>query len=122
MRALSKLVPFSTVLIVLGGCQRNEPVAPSMMHQVLGALQIPDEAERNTELASACLQCAIVGDAESVLLGIPRIEDEKRRDEVAEECVTMLVSSGKKETAMKVIQLISDPGKRNSLTGTLTPE
>ena len=93
-----------------------------MMHQVLGALQIPDEDERNSELASVCLQCAIVGDTESILLGIPRIEDETRRDEVGEECVTMLVSSGKKETAMKVIQLISDPSKRNRLTATLTSE
>ena len=122
MCALFRFARCLAIFAVLEGCQRNESAVASMMHQVLGALQIPDEDERNSELASVCLQCAIVGDTESILLGIPRIEDETRRDEVGEECVTMLVSSGKKETAMKVIQLISDPSKRNRLTATLTSE
>ena len=122
MGSLFRLIPFVVVLVVSGGCQRNEPVAPSMMHLVLGALQIPDKVERESELASACLQCAIVGDAESVLLGIPRIEDENLRDDVAKECVQMLVSSDKKEAARKVVELITDPAKRDELSGTLTAE
>lgn len=119
MRALVSVVPFVVIVVSTLGCQRNEPVAASMMHQVLGALQIPDEDERESELASACLQCAIVGDAESVLLGIPRIEDEKRRDEVAAECVTMLVTSGKKDAARKVVELITDQTKRDELSENL---
>ena len=122
MGSLFRLIPFVMVLFGSGGCQRSEPEAPSMMHQVLGALQIPDKLERDSELASACLQCAIVGDAESVLLGIPRIEDETLRDDVAEDCVPMLVSAAKKEAAKKVVELITDPAKRDELAGTLTAE
>ena len=122
MNTLFRLIPFVVVLFVSGGCQRSEPVAPSMMHQVLGALQIPDEDERDSELASACLQSAIVGDAESVLLGIPRIEDEKLRDDLAQQCVAMLVSADKKDAAKKVAELITDPAKRDGLSGTLTAE
>lgn len=120
MCALFRLISCVVLVVVSGGCQRSEPVAPSMMHQVLGALQIPDEAERDSELASACLQCAIVGDGESVLLGIPSIQDEKLRNNVAGECVAMLVSADRKEAAMKVVTLITDPAKRDELSETLT--
>ncbi len=121
MRSLFRLVLLVAVLVVSGGCKRSEPVAPSLMHQVLGALQIPNDAERDSALAAACRECAALGDEESVLLGIPRIEDGKLRDDVAEECVAMLLSADKKEAAQKVVEVITDPAKRDALSGTITP-
>jgi len=119
MRHSFMLVPLALVSFVAVGCQRSEPVAQSMMHQVLGALQIPSRTERDPALATACRECAIAGDAESVLLGIPRIEDQTLRDEVLQDCVAMFVAANKTEVARKLVELITDPATRDAALRTL---
>jgi hypothetical protein len=97
------------------GCQRAEPEVQSMMHQILGALQIPNETERDSALAAACRECANAGDIESMLLGLPRISDVKQRDVVAEECFQAFVTSERKTSAEKICDVITDPAIRSRL-------
>ena len=119
MRHLFMLVPVALVSVVAVGCQRSEPVAQSMMHQVLGALQIPDRIERDSALVTACRECAAVADAESVLLGSPRIEDQKLRDEVVKDCVATFVAANRMEVATKLVELITDRTLRDAVLSTL---
>lgn len=119
MRHLFMLVPMVLVSVVAVGCQRSEPVSQSMMHQVLGALQIPGRTERDFALATACRECAAVVDAESVLLGIPRIEDQKLRDEVVKDCVATFVAANRTEVARKLVELITDRTLRDAVLSTL---
>lgn len=109
MHFLFKLAPFVLVVVVSCGCQRGKVDSPSMMHQVLGALQVRGDKERDAALAAACRECADQGDGQSVLLGIPHIRDKKLRNGVAEECVSKLQSARKAEAAQDVAELITDP-------------
>ena len=97
------------------GCQRTEPEVQSMMHQVLGALQIPNKSERDSALVAACRESATAGDIESVLLGLPTISDAKQRDIVAEECFKAFVTSERRTGAEKICDLITDPSVRSRL-------
>lgn len=111
---------FRQLLLVLTfllpiGCQRAEPEIQSQMHQVLGALQIPNKTERDSALAAACRECAKAGDIESVLLGLPKLSDLKQRDIVAEECFQALVTTNRKAGAEKICGLITDPSVRSRL-------
>lgn len=121
MRHLFMLVPPALICVVAVGCQRSDPVAQSMMHQVLGALQIPDRTERDSALATACRECAAGADAESVLLGIPRIEDQKLRDEVVKDCVATFVAANRTEVARKLVEVITDRTLRDAVLSTLPP-
>ncbi len=97
------------------GCQKAEPEIQSQMHQVLGALQIPNKTERDSAMAAACRECATAGDIESVLLGLPKISDAKQRDVVAEECFRAFITSERKTGAEKICELITDPAVRSRL-------
>ncbi len=92
-------------LFLLVGCGRTEPEPVSMMHQVLGALQIPDKRDRNAALATACRDCAAAGDLESVLLGVPRITEKKLHDEVVHDCVQKFIQAGRDGDAKKISEL-----------------
>lgn len=119
MRYLVSLVSMVVVFAVAGGCQRSEPISQSLMHQVLGALQIPDRTERDSALATACRECAAAADAESVFLGIPRIEEQKLRDEVVKDCVATFVAASRMEVARRLVDLITDRTLRDSVRSTL---
>jgi hypothetical protein len=97
------------------GCQKAEPEVQSLMHQVLGALQIPNKTERDSALAAACRECATAGDIESVLLGLPKISDTEQRDVAAEECFNAFVTADRKTGAEKICELITDPAVRSRL-------
>jgi hypothetical protein len=97
------------------GCQKTEPEVQSQMHQVLGALQIPNKTQRDSALAAACRECATAGDIESVLLGLPKISDTKQRDIVAEEYFQAFVTSDRKTGTEKICELITDPAFRSRL-------
>ena len=90
------------------------------MHQVLGALQIPNRTERDSALAAACRECAAAGDIESVLLGLPKISDAKQRDVVAEECFHAFVTTERKTDPEKICGLITDPAIRSRLMTSLS--
>jgi len=122
MRTPFRLISLALACSLSIGCQKNEPESQSMMHQVLSAMQIPDQADRDSALASACRECALAGDVESVLLGIPRIEDEQLRDEVAHGCVEGLVSADKRESVKNVVELIIDPAIRDEVSRILNAE
>jgi hypothetical protein len=104
------------------GCQKTEPEVQSQMHQVLGALQIPNKTERDSALAAACRKSATAGDIESVLLGLPKISDTKQRDVVAEECFEILAKADNKLAAARIAELITDPTKRTQLSAVLTAQ
>jgi len=84
-----------------------------MMGQVLGALQIPDAKQRDTALAEVCRDSANLGSAPTILMALPKIEDVSLRDQVAEECATILENAGHSDAATEVANLISDETKRN---------
>ncbi len=92
MRSEFRKLFLALTLLLSIGCQKAEPEVQSQMHQVLGALQIPNKSERDSALAAACRECATAGDIESVLLGLPKISDAKQRDIVAEECFHAFVT------------------------------
>ncbi|MBL8818456.1 MAG: hypothetical protein JNL58_20685 [Planctomyces sp.] len=97
------------------GCQKAEPEIQSQMHQVLGALQVPNQTERDSALAAACRECATAGDIESVLLGLQKISDAKQRDVVAEECFQAFVTTDRKTAAERIFDLVTDPAVRSRL-------
>jgi hypothetical protein len=115
MRSEFRQLLLALMLLLLIGCQKAEPEVQSLMHQVLGALQIPNKSERDSALAAACRECATAGDIESVLLGLPKISDMKQRDVVAEECFQAFVTSEDKTSAEKICELITDPTVRSRL-------
>jgi len=114
---LQLLLALTSLLSI--GCQKAEPEVQSQMHQVLGALQIPNKMERDSALAAACRECATAGDIESVLLGLPEISDAKQRDVVAEECYAAFVTSDRKTGTEKICDLITDPAIRSRLMTSL---
>lgn len=120
MRTLSGLIPLIVALTVSSGCQQSEPVTPSMMHQVLSALQSPNQEDRDAALADACMESAMAGDTESILLGVSRIEDIKLHDQVAQDCFSLLVDINKIVDAKRVAALIKDPAKQKELSATLS--
>ncbi len=115
MRSEFRQLLLALTLLLQIGCQKAEPEVQSQMHQVLGALQIPNKTERDSALAAACRECATAGDIESVLLGLPKISDTKQRDIVAEECFQAFVTSDRKADAEKICGLITDPAVRSRL-------
>ena len=114
---LQLLMALTSLLSI--GCQKAEPEVQSLMHQILGALQIPNKSERDSALAAACRECATAGDIESVLLGLPKISDTKQRDIVAEECFKAFVTSERKTGAEKICGLMTDPAIRSRLMTSL---
>ena len=122
MRSEFRQLLLALTLLPQIGCQKAEPEVQSLMHQVLGALQIPNKSERDSALAAACRECATAGDIESVLLGLPKISDTKQRDEVAEKCFEMLAATNKMEAAGRIVELITDPAKRTRLSAVLTAQ
>lgn len=119
MRHLFMLISLFLVSFAAFGCQRTDPAPQSQMHQVLGALQIPGRAERDAALAAACRECAAIADAQSVLLGIPRIEDKKLRDEVVKDCVATFVAADNSDVARELAELITDPALRVEVLSSL---
>jgi hypothetical protein len=115
MRSEFRQLLLALTLLLPIGCQKAEPEVQSQMHQVLGALQIPNKTERDSALAAACRECATAGDIESVLLGLPKISDTKQRDIIAEECFQAFVTSDRKADAEKICGLITDPAVRSRL-------
>ena len=107
-------------LLLQIGCQEAQPEVQSLMHQVLGALQILNRTERDSALAAACRECAAAGDIESVLLGLPKISDTKQRDVVAEECFHAFVTTERKTDPEKICGLITDPAIRSRLMTSLS--
>jgi hypothetical protein len=122
MRSEFRQLLLALMLLLLIGCQKAEPEIQSQMHQVLGALQIPNKPERDSALAAACYECTVAGDIESVLLGLPKISDVKQRDIVAEKCFEMLAATRNKEAAGRIIELIADPTRRTRLSAILTAQ
>lgn len=114
---LQLLLALTSLLSI--GCQKAEPEVQSLMHQVLGALQIPNKSERDSALVAACRECATAGDIESVLLGLPKISDTKQRDVVAEECFRAFITSERKTGAEKICELITDPTVQSRLMTSL---
>ena len=119
MRSEFRQLLLALTLLLPIGCQKVEPEIQSQMHQVLGALQIPNKTERDSALAAACRECATAGDIESVLLGLPKVSDTKQRDVVAEECFRALITSERKTGAEKICDLITDPAIRSRLKNSL---
>ena len=119
MRSVLKLALMIVLLIASGGCQPADPGPPNMMPEILGALQIRDGNERDAALATACRESADQGSAPAVLMGIPRIENDSLRDEVAEECAVTLDDGGQTEAAASVAKLISSQSKRAALLAKL---
>ncbi len=115
MRSEFRRLLLALTFLLSIGCQKAEPEIQSQMHQVLGALQIPNKTERDSALAAACRECATAGDIESVLLGLPKISDTKRRDIVAEECFNALVTADRKTGGERICELITDPAVRSRL-------
>ncbi len=115
MRSEFRQLLLALTLLLQIGCQKAEPEVQSLMHQVLGALQIPSKTERDSALAAACRECANAGDIESVLLGLPKISDAKQRDIVAEECFQAFLTTDRKTGAEKICELITDPAVRSRL-------
>lgn len=105
MRHMVKIASSVAVPLLLFGCGRNEPEPVSMMHQVLGALQIPGKTDRDAALASACRDSAAAGDLESVVLGLPKIADKKLHDEVVRDCVQKFVDAGRDGDAKRISEL-----------------
>ena len=120
MRSVLKFAPIIVVLVLSVGCQPADPGPPNMMPEILGALQIRDDKERDAALATACRESADQGSAPAVLMGIPRIENASLRDEVAEDCAVILGDGGQTEAAVDVAKLISSESKRNPLLAKLT--
>jgi len=120
MHAFLKFAPVFLVLLSAGGCgHATESGPPNMMPNILGALQIGDARERDSALGTACREAADQGSGPAVLMGVPRIEDSRLRDEVAEECATKLTDMGQTEAAIEVARLISDQSKREQLLARL---
>lgn len=115
MRSEFRQLILALTFLLSIGCQKAEPEIQSQMHQVLGALQIPNKTERDSALEAACRGCAAAGDIESVLLGLPKISDAKQRDIVAEECFNAFVTADRKTGAEKICELITDPAVRSRL-------
>ena len=122
MRSEFRQLLLALTLLLPIGCQKAEPEVQSQMHQVLGALQIPNKTERDSALAAACRECATAGDIESVLLGLPKISDTKQRDAVAEECFEILAKANNKVAAGRITELITDPTIRTRLSAVQTAQ
>ena len=120
MRSVLKFASLILILLWTGGCQpATDPGPPNMMRQVLGALQIRDVQERDAALATACRESADQGDAPTVLMGLPRIEDSQLRDQVAADCAGILVDVGQIDAAIDVAKLITNELKRDELLAKL---
>jgi hypothetical protein len=108
------------LLLVAAGCQKAVVSEPAdMSPHIFAALKVPGEEERDGALAQACRESAEESSWSAVLLGIPKIEDEKLRDEVAEECARTFQGNGYPEAALKVADLVSDSDRQQALRSEL---
>ena len=123
MRTLLKITPLVLALLSASSCQRTpEPGPPNMIPTILGALQTPDASARDTALGAACREAADQGAGPAVLMGVPRIEDNQLRDEIAEECALTLGEAGQTDAAVDVAKQISNEVKRDELVARLKGE
>lgn len=90
-----------------------------MMDQVLGALQVQGAAKRDAALAEACRQSADAGDGFAVMQGLPLIQQESLRNQVAVECAEALSGCGKQNEAIDAANLITKEEQREELVNRL---
>ncbi|WP_373651840.1 hypothetical protein [Schlesneria sp. DSM 10557] len=104
----------------LAGCGTSPPSDRSnMMDQVLGALQVQGAAKRDAALAESCRQSADAGDGFAVMQGLPLIQQESLRNQVAVECAEALSGCGKQNEAIDAANLITKEEQREELVNRL---
>jgi hypothetical protein len=114
-RAALVLIPLASL-----GCQPANPVPSNEgMPEVLGALQVHGVKQRDDALATSCRSAADRGGGPAVLTGLPRIDNQTLRDEVAADCALKLHGRNEREAAAEVARLITNPAARDELLSKL---